>query len=51
MASPLEDSTLEEQRSVNRFLVAEGVKPSEIFRERQERWDKCLTVGGNYVEK
>lgn len=35
MASPLEDSTLEEQRSVNRFLVAEGVKPSEIFRARK----------------
>ena len=32
MAAPLEDATHEEQRSMIRFLVAEGVKPSEVYR-------------------
>lgn len=30
MVSPLNNCTAEEQRLVIRFLVAEGVKPSEI---------------------
>jgi len=32
MDAPLQDSTIEEQRGVVRFLWAEGVKPVEIHR-------------------
>jgi len=32
MDAPLQDCTIEEQRSVVRFLWAEGVKPVEIHR-------------------
>lgn len=31
MANPLEDCTVEEQRPFFSFLVAEGIKPSEII--------------------
>lgn len=41
MACPLENCTAEEQRSVIRFLVAEGVKPSEIH-------ERMLKVYGNH---
>jgi len=34
MDVPLQDSTIEEQRGVVRFLLAEGAKPVEIHRHR-----------------
>ena len=45
MAAPLEDTTHEEQRAVIRFLAAEGVKPSEVYRE-------CLpSMGSNCLNQ
>jgi len=45
MMSPLEHYTAEEQRSVIRFLVAEGVKGSEIH-------ERMLKVhGNNYLNR
>jgi len=38
MAAPLSTCTVEEQRSVIRFLWSEGVKPSEIYRTMQVQY-------------
>ena len=38
MAAPLEDATHEEQRAVIRFLAAEGVKPSEVYRRMSAQY-------------
>jgi len=35
MVAPLSTCTVEEQRSVIRFLWSEGVKPSEIYRKKK----------------
>lgn len=50
MASPLEDCTLEEQRSVIRFLVAEGVKPSEIFSRMLIQYGKSCMNRANFYK-
>ena len=43
MAAPLEDVTHEEQRAVIRFLAAEGVKPSEVYRRMSAQYgSSCL---------
>ena len=38
MAAPLSTCTVEEQRSVNRFLWSEGVKQSEIYRRMKVQY-------------
>ena len=38
MAAPLSTCTVEEQRSVIRFLWSEGVKPSEIYRRMKVQY-------------
>ena len=38
MAAPLEDVTHEEQRAVIRFLAAECVKPSEVYRRMSAQY-------------
>jgi hypothetical protein len=44
MAVPLATCTKEEQRSVIRFLRAEGVKPVEIHRRMEVQYgDACLS--------
>jgi len=44
MAAPLATCTVEEQRSVIRFLCSEGVKPSEIYRIMKAQYgDSCLS--------
>jgi len=49
MAAPLSTCTLEEQRSVIRFLWSEGVKPSEIYRRMKVQYgDSCLYQGRMY---
>lgn len=50
MASPLEDCTLEEQRSVIRFLVAEGVKPIEIFSRMLIQYGKSCMNRANFYK-
>jgi transposase len=46
MATPLSTYTMEEQRSVIRFLWSEGVKPSEIYRRMKIQYgDSCLSQG------
>jgi len=46
MAAPLSTCTVEEQRSVIRFLWSEGVKPSEIYRRMKVKYgDGCLSQG------
>ena len=43
MAAPLETCTMEEQRSVIRFLRSEGVKPIDIHRRMKVQYgDACL---------
>ena len=49
MATPLSTCTVEEQRSVIRFLWSEGVKPSEIHRRMKVQYeDSCLSQGRVY---
>jgi transposase len=49
MAAPLSTCTVEEQRSVIRFLWSEGVKPSEIYRRMKVQYgDSCLSQGRVY---
>jgi len=49
MAAPLSTSTVEEQRSVIRFLWSEGLKPSEIYRRMKVQYgDSCLSQGRVY---
>jgi len=49
MAAPLSTCTVEEQRSVIRFLWSEGVKPSEIYRRIKVQYgDSCLSQGSVY---
>jgi hypothetical protein len=44
MAAPLETCTKEEQRCVIRFLISEGVKPTEIHcRMKAKYGDACLS--------
>ena len=46
MAAPLATCTVEDQRSVIRFLWSEGVKPSEIYRTMKVQYgDSCLSEG------
>ena len=46
MAAPLSTCTVEEQRSVIRFLWSEGVKPFEIYRRMRVQYgDSCLSQG------
>jgi hypothetical protein len=46
MAASLSTCTVEEQRSIIRFLWSEGVKPSEIYRRMKVRYgDSCLVRG------
>ena len=45
MAVPLATCIKEEQRSVNRFLSSEGVKPIEIHRRMKVQYgDACLSL-------
>lgn len=45
MVTPLMTCTKEEQRSVIRFLISEGVKPLEIHRRMKVKYgDACLSV-------
>jgi [histone H3]-lysine36 N-dimethyltransferase SETMAR len=49
MSTPLEDCTTEEQRSVVRFLHAEGVKTSEIIVRMKKMYGiNCLSVKNIY---
>ena len=49
MAAPLEDATHEEQRAVIRFLAAEGVKPSEVYRRMSAQYgSSCLNQSNVY---
>ena len=49
MSVPLLTCTVEEQRSVIRFLWSEGVKPSEIYRRKKVQYgDSCLSQGRVY---
>jgi len=49
MAAPLSTCTVEEQRSLIRFLLSEGVKPSEIYRRMKVQYgDSCLSQGRVY---
>jgi len=49
MAAPLSTCTVEEQRSVIRFLWSEGAKPSEIYRRMKVQYgDSCLSQGRVY---
>jgi len=49
MATPLSTCTVEEQRSVVRFLWSECVKPSEIYRRMKVQYgDSCLSQGRVY---
>ena len=49
MATPLSTCTVEEQRSVIRFLLSEGVKPFEIYRRMKVQYgDSCLSQGRVY---
>ncbi|CAK9816246.1 Histone-lysine N-methyltransferase SETMAR [Anthophora plagiata] len=50
MTSPLEDCTLEEQRSVIRCLVAKGVKPSEIFSRMLIQYGKSCMNRANFYK-
>jgi predicted amidophosphoribosyltransferase len=44
MAAPLVTCTKEEQRSVTRFLIREGVKPIEVHRRMKVQYgDACLS--------
>jgi hypothetical protein len=44
MAAPLVTCTQEEQRSVIRFLISEGVKPIEVHRRMKVQYgDACLS--------
>jgi len=50
MVAPLSTCTMEEQRSVIRFLWSEGVKPCEIYRRMKVQYgDSCLSEGRVYV--
>ena len=47
MAAPLSTCTVEEQRSVIRFLWSDGVKPYDIYRRIKVQYeDSCLSLGG-----
>jgi len=49
MAAPLSTCTVEEQRSVIRFLWSVCVKPSEIYRRMKvQHGDSCLSQGRVY---
>ena len=49
MAAPLEDVTDEEQRAVIRYLAAEGVKPSKVYRRMSSQYgSSCLNQRNVY---
>ena len=49
MAAPLEDVTHEEQRDVTRFLAAEGIKSSEVYRRMSAQYGSgCLNQRNMY---
>jgi hypothetical protein len=49
MAAPLSTCTVEQQRSVIRFLWSEDVKPPEIYRRMEVQYgDSCLSHGRVY---
>ena len=49
MAAPLEGVTHEEQRAVIRFLAAEGIKPSEVYRKMSAQYgSSCLNQRNVY---
>ena len=49
MATPLSTCTVEEQRSIIRFLWSEGAKPLEIIRRMKVQYaDSCLSQGRVY---
>jgi len=49
MAAQLSTCTVEEQRSVIRFVWSEGVKLSEIYRRMKVQYgDSCLSQGRGY---
>ena len=45
MSVPLLTCTVEEQRSVIRFLWSEGVKPSEIYRRMKVHYGELFESG------
>jgi hypothetical protein len=53
MVVPLSECTTLVQRSVVRFLWAKGMESKNIqgFQGLVKRWDKCLNVQGDYLEK
>jgi hypothetical protein len=49
MAAPMSTCTVEEQRSVIRFLWSEVVKPSDIYRRMKVQYgDSCMSQGRVY---
>ena len=49
MVAPLSTYTMEEERSVIRFLWSEGVKHSEMYRRMKVQYgDSCLRQGRVY---
>lgn len=50
MASPLEVSTLVEQRSVIRFLLSEDEKPSNICCRMTKQYGKSCMNRGNFYK-
>jgi hypothetical protein len=55
MAAPLNICTTIEQRGVVRFFVGQKYGSKEFyaagFQGLVKRWDKCLNLYGDYVEK
>jgi hypothetical protein len=56
MAAPLNTYTTIEQRGDVRFLWAKNMAAKDIHKEKLfqglvKRWDKCLNLYGDYVEK
>ena len=49
MASPLEVSTLVEQRSVIRFLLSEGENPSNIYSRMTKQYGESCMNRGNFI--
>ena len=50
MAASLEDKTHEEQRAVIRFLTAEDIKPSEVYRRMSSQYvSSCLNQRNVYI--
>jgi hypothetical protein len=51
MAAPLNTCTTIEQRGVLRFFVGKKYGFAAGFQGLVKRWDKCLNLYGDYVEK